>query len=42
MERLLKQKKKENFAIQVDANKDDQQPGYILTSVIKKYRSTSI
>ena len=30
-----KAKEKGKLAIQVDANKDDQQPGYVLTSVIK-------
>lgn len=30
-----KAKEEGKLAIQVDANKDDQQPGYILTSVIK-------
>lgn len=31
----LKAKEEGKLAIQVDANKDDQQPGYVLTSVIK-------
>ena len=34
-ERAEKAKEEGKLAIQVDANKDDQQPGYILTSVIK-------
>ena len=35
MELLQKQKKPKKLAIQVDANLDDTQPGYVLTSVLK-------